>query len=46
MDHARAVAAIHQAGRLMGGLFESIDVLVTSTLAPVRRYQAWWTVST
>lgn len=33
LDYARAVTAIHQVGRLMGGLFESIDVLVTPTLA-------------
>ncbi len=32
VDYARAVSAIHQVGRLMGGLFESIDVLVTPTL--------------
>ncbi len=33
VDYVNAVASIHRIGRLMGGLFETIDVLVTPTLA-------------
>ena len=33
VDYVNAVSAIHQVGRLMGRLFESLDVLVTPTMA-------------
>ena len=33
VDYVNAVDAMHEVGRRMGGLFESIDVLVTPTMA-------------
>ncbi|HET9077089.1 MAG TPA: amidase [Acidimicrobiales bacterium] len=33
VGYVKAVTSIHQVGRLMGGLFQSIDALVTPTLA-------------